>query len=601
MTGRWMLPAALAALLAGWMLLARPLAHAWDGGWWGRAHGRRAAARALQRPEPAAGLFAGGTGWALLTRLAAGAGLFWLVWPASAAAECGGWAALGWVLGGWMLLGAVRDYAVLHAAAHPPRPAPEGLAELWGGRVLWRLFLLLGWWFCVLLLAALGGGMARLLGVEITGGIGGTGGALSAALALPGAPDLSGSAVTAAVLLSTEALTLGVLVRHRRMRQPLRAALALGMLAAAVTVALVCPIPLSARLLCVLLLGAAYCAAAAPAPVLAAPRAVLSGWLLLVCLALLGLAVLLPGGSAALPAAAQAGGGALSLLFLRGGGAAIGLPLLAAGSTAPALLRPEVSEEPLPRRARALCAVGFGGALLLGLLAAAVAALLGGSGALPAARPAPAAPAATAAALAAADCLALLAGTLTARFGVFGPAAAAVAVLAAVLAGLSALDAAALAGRQALEGIFGSPTLPADKLAPWRKLLRSRPMASGLTLLPALLLSGRPTAEFWPLLDCLGFLLAALALLAAALAHRRAGQLAWPLLPLAALLGCAGLANAASAAAQGAASGQPGHAAAPIFVILTALLAAAQGVRRYLQCGQTAPHPAKPRAGEHPG
>lgn len=598
MTGRWMLPAALAALLAGWMLLARPLAHAWDGGWWGRAHGRRAAARALQRPEPAAGLFAGGTGWALLTRLAAGAGLFWLVWPASAAAECGGWAALGWVLGGWMLLGAVRDYAVLHAAAHPPRPAPEGLAELWGGRVLWRLFLLLGWWFCVLLLAALGGGMARLLGVEITGGIGGTGGALSAALALPGAPDLSGSAVTAAVLLSAEALTLGVLVRHRRMRQPLRAALALGMLAAAVTVALVCPIPLSARLLCVLLLGAAYCAAAAPAPVLAAPRAVLSGWLLLVCLALLGLAVLLPGKAAALPAASGAGGGALPLLFLSGGGAAIGLQLLAAGSTAPALLRPDAPEETMPRRARAVCAVGFGGALLLGLLAAVVTALLSGSGAPIAAA---SAPAASAAGLDAAGCLALLAETLTARFGVFGPAAAAVAVLAAVLAGLSALDAAALAGRQALEGIFGSPTLPADKLAPWRKLLRSRPMASLLTLLPALLLSGRPTAEFWPLLDCLGFLLAALALLAAALAHRRAGQLAWPLLPLAALLGFAGLANAASAAAQGAASGQPGHAAAPIFVILAALLAAAQGVRRYLQCAQTAPHPAKPRAGEHPG
>lgn len=600
MTGRWMLLAAVAALLAGWMLLARPLAHAWDGGWWGRAHGRRAAVRALQRPEPAAGLFAGGTGWALLARLAAGAGLFWLVWPARAAAGCGGWAALGWVLGAWMLLAAVRDYAVLHAAAHAARPAPEGLAALWGGRVLWRLILLLSWCFCVLLLAALGGGMARLLGVEITGGIGGTGGALSAALALPGAPDLSGSAVTAAVLLSAEALTLGVLVRHRRMRQPLRAALALGLLAAAVTVALVCPIPLSARLLCVLLLGAAYCAAAAPAPVLAAPRAVLSGWLLLVCLALLGLAVLLPGGSAALPAAAEAGGGALSLLFLRGGGAAIGLQLLAAGSAAPALLRPGAPEETLPRRARALCAVGFGGALLLGLLAAAVAALLGG-GALPAARPALTAPAASAAGLAAADCLALLAGTLTARFVVFGPAAAAVAVLAAVLAGLSALDAAALAGRQALEGIFGSAALPADKLAPWRKLLRSRPMASGLTLLPALLLSGRPTAEFWPLLDCLGFLLAALALLAAALAHRRAGQLAGPLLPLAALLGFAGLANAAAAAAQAAAAGQPGHAAAPIFVILTALLAAAQGVRRYLQCGQTAPHPAKPRAGEHPG
>lgn len=598
MTGRWMLPAAVAALLAGWMLLARPLAHAWDGGWWGRAHGRRAAARALQRPEPAAGLFAGGTGWALLTRLAAGAGLFWLVWPASAAAECGGWAALGWVLGGWMLLAAVRDYAVLHAAAHAARPAPEGLAALWGGRVLWRLFLLLGWWFCVLLLAALGGGMARLLGPE---GAGGAGGAAGASLTLPGVPDIGGSAVTAAVLLTAEALTLGVLVRHRRMRRPLRAALALGMLTAAVTVALVCPIPLSAQLLCVLLLGAAFCAAAAPAPVLAAPRAVLSGWLLLICLALLGLAALLPGKAAALPAASGAGGGALSLLFLSGGGAAIGLQLLAAGSTAPALLRPDASEETMPRRARALCAVGFGGALLLGLLAAAVAALLGGSGALPAARPALTAPAASAAGLAAADCLALLAETLTAHFGLFGPAAAAVAVLAAVLAGLSALDAAALAGRQALEGIFGSPTLPADKLAPWRKLLRSRPMASGLTLLPALLLSGRPTAEFWPLLDCLGFLLAALALLAAALAHRRAGQLAWPLLPLAALLGFAGLANAASAAAQGAASGQPGHAAAPIFVILTALLAAAQGVRRYLQCAQTAPHPAKPRAGEHPG
>lgn len=598
MTGRWMLPAAVAALLAGWMLLARPLAHAWDGGWWGRAHGRRAAARALQRPEPAAGLFAGGTGWALLTRLAAGAGLFWLVWPASAAAECGGWAALGWVLGGWMLLAAVRDYAVLHAAAHAARPAPEGLAALWGGRVLWRLFLLLGWWFCVLLLAALGGGMARLLGPE---GAGGAGGAAGASLTLPGVPDIGGSAVTAAVLLTAEALTLGVLVRHRRMRRPLRAALALGMLTAAVTVALVCPIPLSAQLLCVLLLGAAFCAAAAPAPVLAAPRAVLSGWLLLICLALLGLAALLPGKAAALPAASGAGGGALSLLFLSGGGAAIGLQLLAAGSTAPALLRPDASEETMPRRARALCAVGFGGALLLGLLAAAVAALLGGSGALPAARPALTAPAASAAGLAAADCLALLAETLTAHFGLFGPAAAAVAVLAAVLAGLSALDAAALAGRQALEGIFGSAALPADKLAPWRKLLRSRPMASGLTLLPALLLSGRPTAEFWPLLDCLGFLLAALALLAAALAHRRAGQLAWPLLPLAALLGFAGLANAASAAAQGAASGQPGHAAAPIFVILTALLAAAQGVRRYLQCAQTAPHPAKPRAGEHPG
>lgn len=598
MTGRWMLPAAVAALLAGWMLLARPLAHRWDGGWWGRAHGRRAAARALQRPEPAAGLFACGTGWALLARLAAGAGLFWLVWPASAAAGCGGWAALGWVLGAWMLLGAVRDYAVLHAAAHAARPAPEGLAALWGGQVLWRLFLLLSWCFCVLLLAALGGGMARLLGVEITGGIGGTGGALSAALALPGAPDLSGSAVTAAVLLSAEALTLGVLVRHRRMRRPLRAALALGMLTAAVTVALVCPIPLSAQLLCVLLLGAAFCAAAAPAPVLAAPRAVLSGWLLLICLALLGLAALLPGKAAAPPAASGAGGGALSLLFLSGGGAAIGLPLLAAGSTAPALLRPDAPEETMPRRARAVCAVGFGGALLLGLLAAVVTALLSGSGAPIAAA---SAPATSAAGLAAADCLALLAETLTARFGVFGPAAAAVAVLAAVLAGLSALDAAALAGRQALEGIFGSAALPADKLAPWRKLLRSRPMASGLTLLPALLLSGRPTAEFWPLLDCLGFLLAALALLAAALAHRRAGQLAWPLLPLAALLGCAGLANAASAAAQGAASGQPGHAAAPIFVILTALLAAAQGVRRYLQCGQTAPHPAKPRAGEHPG
>lgn len=595
MTGRWMLPAALAALLAGWMLLARPLAHAWDGGWWGRAHGRRAAARALQRPEPAAGLFAGGTGWALLTRLAAGAGLFWLVWPASAAAECGGWAALGWVLGGWMLLAAVRDYAVLHAAAHPPRPAPEGLAELWGGRVLWRLFLLLGWWFCVLLLAALGGGMARLLGPE---GAGGAGGAAGASLTLPGVPDIGGSAVTAAVLLTAEALTLGVLVRHRRMRRPLRAALALGMLTAAVTVALVCPIPLSAQLLCVLLLGAAFCAAAAPAPVLAAPRAVLSGWLLLICLALLGLAALLPGKAAAPPAASGAGGGALSLLFLSGGGAAIGLPLLAAGSTAPALLRPDAPEETMPRRARAVCAVGFGGALLLGLLAAVVTALLSGSGAPIAAA---SAPAASAAGLDAAGCLALLAETLTARFGVFGPAAAAVAVLAAVLAGLSALDAAALAGRQALEGIFGSPTLPADKLAPWRKLLRSRPMASLLTLLPALLLSGRPTAEFWPLLDCLGFLLAALALLAAALAHRRAGQLAWPLLPLAALLGFAGLANAASAAAQGAASGQPGHAAAPIFVILAALLAAAQGVRRYLQCAQTAPHPAKPRAGEHPG
>ncbi len=575
------------------MLLARPLAHAWDGGWWGRAHGRRAAARALQRPEPAAGLFACGTGWALLARLAAGAGLFWLVWPANAAAGCSGWAALGWVLGAWMLLAAVRDYAVLHAAAHAARPAPEGLAALWGGRVLWRLILLLSWCFCVLLLAALGGGMARLLGVEITGGIGGTGGALSAALALPGAPDLSGSAVTAAVLLSAEALTLGVLVRHRRMRQPLRAALALGMLAAAVTVALVCPIPLSARLLCVLLLGAAYCAAAAPAPVLAAPRAVLSGWLLLVCLALLGLAVLLPGKAAALPAASGAGGGALPLLFLSGGGAAIGLQLLAAGSTAPALLRPDASEETMPRRARAVCAVGFGGALLLGLLAAVVTALLSGSGAPIAAA---SAPAASAAGLDAAGCLALLAETLTARFGRFGPAAAAVALLAAVLAGLSALDAAALAGRQALEGIFGSPTLPADKLAPWRKLLRSRPMASLLTVLPALLLAGRPETELWPLLDGLGFLLTGLSLLAAALAHRRAGQLAGPLLPLAALLGFAGLANAAAAAAQAAAAGQPGHAAAPVFAALIALLAAAQGVRRYLQCAQTAPHPAKPRA-----
>lgn len=590
MTGRWMLPAAVAALLAGWMLLARPLAHRWDGGWWGRAHGRRAAARALQRPEPAAGLFAGGTSWALLTRLAAGAGFFWLVWPASAAAECGGWAALGWVLGGWMLLGAVRDYAVLHAAAHPPRPAPEGLAALWGGRVLWRLFLLLGWWFCVLLLAALGGGMARLLGPE---GAGGAGGAAGASLTLPGVPDIGGSAVTAAVLLTAEALTLGVLVRHRRMRRPLRAALALGMLTAAVTVALVCPIPLSAQLLCVLLLGAAFCAAAAPAPVLAAPRAVLSGWLLLICLALLGLAALLPGKAAALPAASGAGGGALSLLFLSGGGAAIGLQLLAAGSTAPALLRPDAPEETMPRRARAVCAVGFGGALLLGLLAAVVTALLSGSGAPIAAA---SAPAASAAGLDAAGCLALLAETLTARFGRFGPAAAAVALLAAVLAGLSALDAAALAGRQALEGIFGSPTLPADKLAPWRKLLRSRPMASLLTVLPALLLAGRPETELWPLLDGLGFLLTGLSLLAAALAHRRAGQLAGPLLPLAALLGFAGLANAAAAAAQAAAAGQPGHAAAPVFAALIALLAAAQGVRRYLQCAQTAPHPAKPRA-----
>lgn len=583
MTGRWMLLAAAAALAAGWILLARPLARRWDGGWWGRACGRRAAARALQRPEPAAGLFECGTGWALLARLAAGAGLFWLTWPANAAAGSGGWAALGWVLGVWMLLSAVRDYAVLHAAAHGGRPAPEGLAELWGGRVLWRLFLLLSWCFCVLMLAVLGGGMARLLGAD---------GAAAAPLSLPGAPALSGSAVTAAVLLSAEALTLGVLVRYRRMRRAARAALALGMLTAALAAALVCPIPLSARLLCVLLLGSAFSAAAAPVPVLAAPRAALSGWLLLFCLVLLGLAVLLPGGAAARPVAAEDGaGGAFLLLFVNGGGAAVGLQLLAAGGTAPALLRPDASEENLPRRARAVCAVGFGGALLLGLLAAALTALLSGGGA------AAAAPAALMPEPDAANCLARLAGALTAAFGGFGPAAAAAGLLTAVLAGLPALDTAALAGRQALAGIFGSAGLPADKLAPWRKLLRSRPMASLLTLLPALLLTGRPETELWPLLDCLGWLLAALSLLAAALAHRRAGQLSGPLLPLAALLGAAGLANAAQ---QAAAAVRSGGAAVPALAALAALLAAVQGVRRYLQYAPATPRPPKPRAGERP-
>lgn len=601
MSGGWMLPAAAAALGLGWFALGRPLARCWGGGWWARPHGRRAAARALRAPEPAAGIWPCGTGWALLARLAAGAGLLWLSWPEAAAAQAGGWAALAWLLAVWMLLGAVRDYALLHAAAHSGRAghgAQEGLAALFGGRLLWRLFLLLAWSFCVLLLALLagGGGLGRLL----SGGVpSGEALRLNRPDAIPAA--MRGSAATAALLLTGEALALGVLVRYARPRQGVRAAIALGMLAAALAVALACPVALSVRLACLLILISAFCAAAAPSWLLAAPRGVLGGWLLLGCLGAGVLAGLFPAilsGGAASPAVPAAGAAAGSvpalcgrfwaLLCTAGGGTAAGLQALAVGRAGSELLRPGLEPAPndAPRQERAVFAVGFGGRLLLALLAASALALLAGGSAAPAAGTAAAGLNGFAAALA----------ERLAGMGAGAPALAAVVWLAAVLAGLAALDAAAAAGRSALEALFGSAVLSPEKLPPWRKLLRSRPVASLLTVLPALLLTGAGPEGLLPLLDGLGWLLAGLALLAAVLSHRQAGRAVWPLLPVCAALLAAGWLVLGRQALRPA--GSRACAAAAVLAGLAALAVAAQGLRRLLRRSGEPSRRGGPRPGQ---
>lgn len=575
MTGVWVLAAALLMLPAGWFLIGRPLAGRWGSRWWGKEHGRRAALRELRAPEAAAGIWPGGTGWMLLIRIAAGAGGLWLLWPAEAAQ--GGWAAaLLWLLAVWLLLSPVRDYAVLHASVRSGRGAAGGLAGLMGGQLIWRLLLLLGWSFCVLALAALSG---RAADAFCAAGLPGT-----AALSAPA----GASAATAAILISCEAISLGVVLQYAGLRRGVRSLLSAGLLAAALLAGLICPITLPAGLLRLLVLASAFCAAAAPSWVLTRPRAALCGRLLLFCLAagllaaglaawpVTGPALLRPA-AAALPAFAPQG--FWVLLFAAGGGAAAGLQTVAAGCTANNLLQPEdfgPGAHPAPRQERAVLAVGFGGMLVIGLLAAAALALrcLGPAGM--------------------AQGAAGYAGALAALFARLrlpaGPAAV-LFYMAAAAPALCVLDVAAAAGRSALQGFFGSASLPGQKLAPWRKLLRSRPMASLLTVLPALLLTGSADA-FLPLLDGLGWLLSGLALLLALAAHRRAGRKTGWICPLAAALLCAGWLCLARCVALALQNGAPATAAAAGGLGLVGLLAAVQGARLLWQ-GQSPKKPAR--------
>lgn len=551
MTGAWMLAAAVLALPAGWFLVGRPLAASWGGRWWGKGHGRRAALRELRSPEAAAGIWPGGTGWMLPIRISAGAGGLWLLWPAGAAA--GGRAgALIWLLGVWLLLFPVRDHTILYASVRSAQ----------AGRQVPRLALLLGWVFSVLALAVLGGWAAD---------------ALQSAWPSPAAGP---GAVTAAVLVSCEAVSLGVILQYAGLRRTLRTLLLVGMPLAALAVGLACPVVLGGRLLLVLVLFSAFCAAAAPSWVLSRPRAALCGTLLALCLA----AGILTAGLAAVSPAAQpadmpafAPGGFWALLFAAGGGAAAGLQTVAAGCTANNLVRPEdfaAAAHPAPRQERAVFAVGFGGMLMIGLLAAAALAVYctgpaGQNGG-------------------AAGYAAALSAQL-ARFGLpAGPAAKLTKLLymAAALPVLCGLDAAAAAGRSALQGIFGSASLPPQRLAPWRKLLRSRPAASLFTVLPALFLAGSANALL-PLLDGLGWLLSGLALLLALAAHRQAGRRAGWLWPLAAALLLAGWLSLGRHAAWAMQNAAPAAAGAAGALMLAALWAAAGAAGR-LWKGQNA-------------
>lgn len=541
MTGVWVLTAAVLALPAAWFLIGRPLAAGWGGRWWGKGRGRRAALRELRVPEAAAGVWPGGTGWMLLVRIAAGAGGLWLLWPAGAAA--GGWAgALVWLLGVWLLLCPVRDYALLYASVR------RGQA----GRQAGRLSLLLGWAFCVLALAVLGGRLAAALQ---------SAGPFSAA---------GSSAATAAVLVSCEAVCLGVILQYAGLRRGLRTLLLAVMPLAALAVGLVCPIALGGRLLLALVLFSAFCAAAAPSWVLTRPRAALCASLLALCLAAGILAAGPASGSvSAQPAAAVSfePGGFWVLLFAAGGGAAAGLQTVAAGCTAGSLVRPEdfaAGAHPTPRQERAVFTVGFGGMLMIGLLAAAALAVYciepaGQTGG-------------------AAGYAAALAARL-ARFGLPAGPAAKLLYMAAALPALCGLDAAAAAGRSALQGVFGSASLPPQKLAPWRKLLRSRPMASLLTVLPALFLAKKADALL-PLLDGLGWLLSGLAMLLALAAHRQAGRKTGWLWPLAAALLCAGWLSLARHAAVSLQNDLPAAAGACFALMLAGLWAAAGAIGR---------------------
>ncbi len=578
MSGVWVLAAALLMLPASWFLIGRPLAGSWGGRWWGKGHSRRAALRDLRAPEAAAGIWPGGTGWMLLIRIAAGAGGLWLLWPAGAAG--GGWAAaLLWLLAVWVLLAPVRDYAVLRASVCSGRAAPEGLAGLMGGQLLWRLLLLLAWAFSVLALAVLGGRAAAAL--QSAGPLGGAG--------FPGAAGAG--AAMAAVLVSCEAVTLGVVLQYAGLRRGVRSLLAAGMLAAALLAGLLCPIALPAGLLRLLVLFSAFCAAAAPSWVLARPRAALCGQLLLVCLAagfftaglaawpIAGLPVPQPAVSAAPPFAPNS---FWALLFAAGGGTAAGLQAVAAGCTANNLVHPAdfgAGTHPAPRQERAVFMVGFGGMLGIGLLAAAALAVrCAGPAGLPEG---------------AAGYAAALAAQLARRGLPAGPAAMLLYMAAAVPA-LCLLDAAAAAGRSALQGFFGSASLPGQKLAPWRKLLRSRPAASLLTVLPALFLAQEPGALL-PLLDGLGWLLSGLALLLALAAHRQAGRKSGRLCPLAAALLCAGWLSLGRYAARALQNAAPAAAGAAVAFALIGLLTAIQGASLLLR-GRAAKKPARKAA-----
>lgn len=544
MTGAWVLAAAVLALPAAWFLIGRPLAAGWGGRWWGKGHSRRAALRELRVPEAAAGVWPGGTGWMLLVRISAGAGGLWLLWPAGAAA--GGWAgALVWLLGVWLLLCPVRDYAILYASVR------RGQA----GRQAGRLSLLLGWVFCVLALAVLSGRTAAAL--------------QTAGPAVAAGP----SAATAAVLVSCEAVCLGVILQYAGLRRGLRTLLLLAMSLAALAVGLVCPIALDGGLLLALVLFSAFCAAAAPSWVLTRPRAALCASLLALCLAA---GILAAASFTAQPTAAAPfePGGFWALLFAAGGGAAAGLQTVAAGCTAAGLVRPEdfaAGAHPTPRQERAVFAVGFGGMLMIGLLAAAALAVYCIE---------PAGQAGGAAGYAAA-----LAARL-ARFGLPAGQAKTLVYMAAALPALCGLDAAAAAGRSALQGVFGSASLPPQKLAPWRKLLRSRPMASLFTVLPALFLAGKADALL-PLLDGLGWLLSGLAMLLALAAHRQAGRKTGWLWPLAAALLCAGWLSLARHAAVSLQNNSPAAAGA-CFALMLAGLWAAAGTMGRLWKGQNA-------------
>ena len=409
-----------------------------------------------------------------------------------------------WILIGGVFFGAVQDFAAMYASVKNKGRTIGYIIEEYIGKLGKKLFLLLCWLFCILVVAA----FADVVAGTFNGFAADESGVISKVAA-------NGSVATTSMLFILEAVVLGIILKYAKLNKWINTVIAIFMLVAAVTLGLHFPIYLSREVWHVIIFAYILIACVVPVWALLQPRDYLNSYLLIFMIAGAVIGVFAANPSCNLKAFTGFnvdGQYLFPILFVTiACGAVSGFHSLVSSGTASKQIKNEKNMLP----------VSFGAMLMESMLAVialiAVASFAQGEAAAQGLTTQPQ----------------IFAGAIANFLSVIGLPHSLVFTLinlAVSAFALTSLDSVARVGRLSFQEFFMDDDVDEDNMSIFLKIVTNKYFATILTLVLSYLLAKVGYAEIWPLFGSANQLLSVLALVACAVflkKTKRQGAMLW--------------------------------------------------------------------------